>query len=94
MARAIWKGEVIAESKEFEQVEGHVYFPRDAVKESFLRPNDHHTEDMMKGEASFFDLVVDGEIQENAAWCYDDPEPSAENIRGHVAFADGIEIVP
>ena len=34
MARATWNGAVIAESDDFEVVEGNVYFPADAVRRS------------------------------------------------------------
>ena len=38
MARAIWEGAVIAESAEYEKLEGNVYFPPEAVKREHLRP--------------------------------------------------------
>ena len=38
MARALWKGTVIAESDAFELVEGNVYFPPTALKMQFFKP--------------------------------------------------------
>ncbi|MFT7402706.1 MAG: hypothetical protein ACI83N_002310, partial [Hydrogenophaga sp.] len=37
-------------------------------------------------------LLVNGELNTNAAWCYADPKPEAENIRGRVAFWKGVAI--
>ena len=38
MAKATWQGQVIAESNEFEVVEGNVYFPSGTIKEAFFEP--------------------------------------------------------
>jgi len=46
-----------------------------------------------KGEAHYFDVVVDGAVNTDAAWYYPDPSPAAELIRDHVAFWRGVEIV-
>ena len=37
MVKAIWKNKVIAESDEFEVVEGNYYFPPYSVKNEYLR---------------------------------------------------------
>ena len=62
MAEAIWNGVVIARSDEYEVVEGNVYLPSTAVDPAFLRESTHSTFCGWKGEASFYDVVVDGEI--------------------------------
>jgi uncharacterized protein (DUF427 family) len=92
MARAIWNDKVVAESDQWEEVEGNVYFPSDAIKREFFRPSDTHTTCGWKGEASYFHLVVDGQENPDAAWYYPSPKPAAKNITGHVAFWKGVKV--
>ena len=91
-ARAKWGGRTIAETDRFEVVENNVYFPPGAVKAEFLRESRTHTTCPWKGEASYYDLVVDGAVNGDAAWYYPDPKPAAANIRGHIAFWKGVEV--
>ena len=39
MAKAIWNGQVLAESETYETVEGNIYFPEETVKREFLKPS-------------------------------------------------------
>lgn len=92
MARATWNGATIAESETFEIVEGNVYFPPEAVKQERLAPSEMTTVCGWKGTANYYNVVVDGEENRDAAWYYDDPKPAAANIRGHVAFWRGVTV--
>lgn len=92
MAKAIWNGAVIAESDRCQIVENNYYFPPDAVKKEYLRESDHHTTCGWKGVASYYDVVVDGKVNPNAAWYYPDPKPAAQNIKGYIAFWKGVEV--
>lgn len=92
MAKATWQGEVVAESDEFEVVEGNVYFPPEAIKKEFFEPTDHHTVCPWKGTASYYDLVVNGQRNENAAWYYPEPKAAAANVKAHVAFWKGVTV--
>ncbi|WP_420127995.1 DUF427 domain-containing protein [Longimicrobium sp.] len=92
MARAIWNGAVIAESDQVEVVEGNVYFPPRSVKREYLQASETHTVCGWKGTASYYDLVVDGKANADAAWYYPDPMAAAANIRDHVAFWKGVEV--
>ena len=92
MARAIWNGAVIAESDDYEVVEGNVYFPPEAVNREHLRESATHTVCGWKGTASYYDVVVDGEANPDAAWYYPDPMDAAANLRGHVAFWKGVRV--
>ncbi len=94
MARATWKDTVIAESSDTVVVEGNHYFPTDAVRDQYLKPSDHHSECPWKGQASYYDLEVEGEVNENAAWYYLDPKPAAAEIKGRVAFWKGVVVEP
>ena len=66
MTRAIWNGTVIAESDACETVEGNQYFPPAAVKREYLQPSEPHTGCGWIG-TSYYDVVVDGQVNEDAA---------------------------
>ena len=90
--KATWNGKVIAESDKTEVVEGNHYFPPESVHREFLKKSDHHTTCPWKGEASYYDVVINGKTNENSAWYYPDPKPEAKNIKEYVAFWNGIEV--
>lgn len=92
MVRAVWKGAVIAESEDTVLVEGNHYFPREAVRGEHLRPSEHHTVCGWKGTASYYDVVVGGDVNGNAAWYYAEPKPDAVKVAGRVAFWKGVEV--
>ncbi len=94
MARAIWQGQVLAESDTYETVEGNVYFPPDSIKGTFFRESDRHTTCPWKGVASYYDIVVSDQVNEGAAWYYPEPLEAARGIAGHVAFWKGVHVEP
>jgi uncharacterized protein (DUF427 family) len=94
MARALWKGTVLAESDRCELVEGNQYFPPDAIRSEHFRPSATHTTCGWKGVASYYDVVVDGEVNGDAAWYYPDPKPAAANVKDYVAFWRGVVVEP
>ena len=93
MIKAIWNETVLAESDQTEVVEGNHYFPPDSLHCEYFRDSDAHTVCGWKGTASYYDVVVNGETNEQAAWYYPNPKSAAENIAGHVAFWKGVQIV-
>jgi len=94
MAKALWKGTVLAESDRTVVVEGNHYFPRSAVRAEYLRPSDTHTVCPWKGTASYHDVEVNGERNADAAWFYPNPKPAAEQIKNYVAFWKGVRVDP
>lgn len=90
--KAIYKNQVIAESDNTVVIEGNNYFPPNSVKQEFLVKSDTHTNCPWKGEASYYDVVVDGKVLNDAAWYYPNPRPLAEEIRGYIAFWNGVEV--
>jgi uncharacterized protein (DUF427 family) len=90
--RAIWNKIVIAESDDIVTVEGNVYFPLAALKRAHVAESQTHTTCSWKGVASYFDLVVDGEINKDAAWFYPTPKAGAEKVAGRVAFWKGVQV--
>lgn len=90
--KAIWNGEVIAESSDTIKLEGNYYFPKDSVNTGFLRQSDTHTTCPWKGEASYYSVEVNGKTNKDAAWYYSNPKDAAKVITGYIAFWKGIEI--
>ena len=92
MPKATWNGAVLAESTRCEVVEGNQYLPPDAIRREYFRESATHTTCPWKGEASYFDVVVDGQVNKDAAWYYPQTKPAADNIRGYVAFWRGVKV--
>ena len=92
MTTATWNGTVVAESDDTVVVEGNHYFPRSAVRDELLRPSDSHSVCPWKGTASYLSLVVDGQVNEDAAWYYPEPKTAAAEITDRVAFWKGVEV--
>jgi uncharacterized protein (DUF427 family) len=92
MAKAEWKGKVLAESDQFETVEGNVYFPRSALHQECLRVSNHTSTCPWKGVAHYYDVCVDDMINLNAAWYYPNPKAEAAHIKDHVAFWQGVKV--
>jgi uncharacterized protein (DUF427 family) len=90
--KALWKGQVIAESDRTVVVEGNHYFPKEAVKAEFLQDSPTHTTCPWKGVASYYSLQVDGEINRDAAWYYPRTKDAAKHIEGYVAFWKGVKV--
>jgi uncharacterized protein (DUF427 family) len=90
--KAIWKDIVIAESDDTELVEGNHYFPESSLKREYVTFSNHRTICPWKGQASYYSLLVDGELNTDAVWYYPDPKPGAEAVRGRVAFWKGVKV--
>ncbi|GAA5978257.1 hypothetical protein JCM5350_002242 [Sporobolomyces pararoseus] len=82
-------GEILAQADESktQHVEGN--YPPDALHKEFFKPseNNSHTICSWKGEASYYDIHVDGKVLQDAAWYYPNPKSGkAETLKGFVAF--------
>ncbi len=92
--KAIWNGQVIAESNDTVVVEGNHYFPAESVKQEFLRESATHTTCPWKGVASYYSLEVAGQTNPDAAWYYPEPKEAARQIQGRIAFWKGVKVEP
>ena len=92
MKRAIWQGKVIAESNACQVVESNFYFPPSSIKSEFFKASTHTTVCGWKGTANYYDVVVDGQVNKDAAWYYPDTKTAADNIKGFVAFWKGVKV--
>jgi len=92
MALATWNGVVLAESDETVVVEGNHYFPSESLRREFFKPSSTHTTCSWKGTASYYDIVVNGEVNQAAAWYYPTPLDAAKHVAGRVAFWKGVQV--
>lgn len=89
---ARWNGREIARSHNTIKVEGNHYFPRADVSADALTSSTTTSVCPWKGTASYHSVVVDGEINRDAAWFYPDPRSAAEEVRNRIAFWKGVEV--
>ena len=97
--KASWNGQVIASAKDEDTVsiEGNSYFPPESLNDSLVAESDATTTCPWKGEAHYFDVVVDGKTNKDAAWYYPEPKDGSEDtvgkpFAGYVAFWNGVEV--
>ena len=101
--RVTFEGAILADTREAIRLQegGYppvFYLPRKDVDMSRLARTSHHTYCPYKGQASYFSLVTDGRVEENAVWSYEQPYDEVAVIRELVAFypdrVDRIEELP
>lgn len=98
--KVIWNNQVIAEApkEDLMRIEGNWYFPPKSLNWQYFEDSDHRTTCMWKGEASYYDVIVDATRNTFGAWYYPTPKAgSSERAKGDftnfVAFWNGIDVV-
>ena len=91
--KAIWNDVTIAESGDTVVVEGNHYFPEASLNRSFVTFSNHRSSCPWKGQAHYYSLMVDGEMNPDAVWYYPEPSDAAREIAGRVAFWKGVQVV-
>ena len=91
--KAIWNGQIIAESDETVVVESNHYFPASSVRQQYFQKSDTTSVCPWKGVASYYSLSVNGKENIDAAWYYPEASDAAKNIEGMIAFWKGVEVV-
>lgn len=90
--KATWNNVVIAQSNKTIEIEGNHYFPENAINPEYLRESKTKTYCPWKGEASYYNIEVNGRVNREAAWYYASPKKEAERIKGYIAFWRGVEV--
>jgi len=62
------------------------YIPREDVRTDLLQRTDRQTTCPFKGQASYWSVVVGGQVHKNLVWSYETPIPAAEGIAGLMCF--------
>ena len=92
MPKAIWNGEVVAESKKIKVVDGNKYFPPDSVNKEYFKKSYTHYVCPIKGTANYFNIAVEDKVNWNAAWYYPNPNKDNQDIKDYIAFSSGVEL--
>lgn len=90
--KATWNGVVLAESDNTVVLEGNAYFPPDSLHTQYFTQSAHTSVCPWKGVASYYNLNVGDDVNENAAWFYPETSEKAASIKGHVAFWKGVTV--
>lgn len=90
--KAIWNKKIIAESNATILFEGNHYFPPNAVNQEYINCSETYTTCNNKGQACFYTIAVNGQINIDAAWYYPTPNHKIKEIANYIAFWKGIEI--
>src|SRR6266487_1570526 len=90
--KATWHGETLAESDDTVVVERNHYFPANSINSAYFRESATHTTCAWKGEASYHDIIVNGDVNKDAAWYYPNPKEAALNIKDRIAFWKGVVV--
>ncbi|KNY23818.1 DUF427 domain-containing protein [Methylobacterium sp. ARG-1] len=73
------------------------YIPRADIRAEHFMPSARTSHCPYKGDARYFDLVVNGTRRADGVWSYEAPFPAVAPIEGHVAFypdrVDAIEVL-
>ena len=90
--KAIWNNTVIAQSDDTVVVEGNHYFPESSLKREYVTFSNHRTSCPWKGQAHYYSLLVNGDLNPDAVWYYPEPGEAAAQVKGRVAFWKGVQV--
>lgn len=93
--RALWNGQVLADSKDTIEVDGYHYFPRQAVRMELLKPAQKSASDTQCPHGVQFYDVGDGKKRApRSAWSYEAPGGAMKKIAHRIGFWDQVEVKP
>lgn len=91
--KAIWRGQVIAESAQTLEVDGYRYFPRETVRMDMLRLAPKTQDDLACPHGvQFYDVVGNGALSPRAAWSYEAPRSSMKQVDHWIGFWEDVKI--
>lgn len=97
--KAIWNNQVIAEApkERLIYIEQNWYFPPNSVKKEFLRPSPTPYTCPWKGVCQYFNVGKNDKWDQDNAWSYPHPKPSAIDIvkkdfSNYVAFWRNVSV--
>jgi uncharacterized protein (DUF427 family) len=91
--KAKLKDRVIADSDDIVEEGGYAYFPSRHVRIELLETAPKTASDLQCPHGvQFYDVVIDGERHERAAWRYEAPRPSMSHVADRFGFWDEVEV--
>ncbi len=91
--KAVWQDVVVAESDDVKVIEGDYYFPLDSIKKEYFVPSTTRSMSPREGEAHYYDIVISGAVNKDAAWYFPEPSPEAPEVAGYIAFWKGVKVI-
>jgi uncharacterized protein (DUF427 family) len=87
--KAIWHGQVIAESERTLEVGGYRYFPRDTVRMDLFAPAPKTARDLeCPHGVQFYDVASSA----RAAWSYEAPREAMKSVDHWIGFWEDVEV--
>jgi uncharacterized protein (DUF427 family) len=91
--KAIWRGQVVADSNRTLEVGGYQYFPRETVRMDLLQATPRTPKDLeCPHGVQFYDVAENGARSERAAWSYEAPQPKMKNVDHWIGFWEDVEV--
>jgi uncharacterized protein (DUF427 family) len=91
--KAIWQGQVIAESDRTTDVGGYTYFPRESVRMDLLEVSPKTASDLeCPHGVQFYDVVDNAGRSDRAAWSYEAPRSSMKSVDHWMGFWNEVEV--
>jgi uncharacterized protein (DUF427 family) len=91
--KAIWRGQVIAESERTLEVGGYRYFPRETVRMGLLTAAPKTESDLACPHGVQFYDVAEGALRsQRAAWSYEAPRAAMQQVDHWIGFWHDVEI--
>jgi uncharacterized protein (DUF427 family) len=91
--KAMWQGQVIAESDRTLEVDGYRYFPREAVRMELLHAAPKSPDDLVCPHGvQFYDVANDAARSTRAAWSYESPRDSMKRVAHWIGFWEDVEV--
>ncbi|CAG7837339.1 unnamed protein product [Allacma fusca] len=94
MVQAVWNRTVIAEAPQRHLlfVDNRYYFPFSAVYSQYIADSRTRKNCPWKGVEFFFDVVVNGRYNNDAAWTYYNPMRGYEFMVGYIVFNETVQL--
>src|SRR5262249_37185310 len=91
--KALWRGQVIAESERTREVRGYRYFPRESGRRELLVPSPKTASDPeCPHGVQFYDVVSGIAGSERAAWSYEQPGAPLREVDHWIGFWEDVQI--
>src|SRR5581483_2505901 len=91
--KAIWRGQVLAESERTLEVGGYTYFPRESVRMDLLELAPRTERDLQCPHGvQFYDVVRGDARSPRAAWSYEAPRQAMSQVDHWIGFWKDVEL--
>ncbi len=91
--KATVNGNVVAESDDVIECKGYQYFPPSAVRMEWIEKTERTESDLACPHGvQFYDVVIDGARHQRAAWSYEAPRPTMQQVAHRFGFWQDVEV--